>query len=104
MHPKVISDKTLEKILYELKWIVFDIILRTLKFMSRDIILFKKNCIASGTNKIAHNLFESDLLHVMNITKLNFIKLIFPLNKRKIKSTFNKVIDNFLLLPCQKLF
>lgn len=41
-----------------------------------------KNCTASGTNKIAHNSFDSDLLHVMNIAKLNFIKLIFPLNKQ----------------------
>lgn len=39
MHPKVISDKTLKKILCELTWIAPNIMWRSaLKFMSTDIL------------------------------------------------------------------
>lgn len=43
MHRKIISDKTLENILYELNWIVFNTTERTaMTLTSRDITLFLK--------------------------------------------------------------
>lgn len=55
MHPKVISDKTLEKIL----WIKVDGIQYYLKNNSEIYVqrynIILKNCTTSGTNKIAHH-------------------------------------------------